>query len=232
MNNFIPTDAPPKVSEQIKARLKAEGRRFFANDTIYDLLKPGELEALKVEAQEAIQALLQALVIDVENDHNTKDTARRVAKMYIDEVMMGRFHEPPAITKFPNDKQLDQLFTVGPIKVRSMCSHHMAPIIGNVWVGVVAGSELIGLSKFNRLAHHVMSRPQIQEEAIVQLADALEKAFKPLGLAITMKAEHFCMCWRGVKDDSSMVNTVVRGIIAHNPHAKQEYFDTIKGQGF
>lgn len=221
-----------KASDRIKARLKAEGVRYHANDTIHEYLKKGELAELRGEVEEAINRLLDALVIDRGNDHNSKETGKRVAKMYVDEVMMGRFHAKPAITSFPNDRQLDQLYTVGPIKVRSMCSHHMAPIIGDVWIGVLPGKTVIGLSKFSRIAHWIMSRPQIQEEAIMMLADEVHKAFEPLGLAVTMRAKHFCMCWRGVKDDSSMTNTVVRGVIAHNPVLKQEYFDTIRGMEY
>lgn len=224
--------APPKASDLIRARLKAEKKQFFANDSIHEFLQEGDKEALKKEVQQAVENLLDALVIDRENDHNTKDTARRVAKMYMEEVMMGRYSPPPELTEFPNAKKLDEIYTVGPIKIRSMCSHHFAPIIGQIWVGVIPGKNVIGLSKFNRLAHWVMSRPQIQEEAVIQLADELEAELEPIGLAIVIKADHFCMKWRGVKDDSSMANSVMRGVFKANPSAKQEFFDIIKGQGY
>src|SRR5699024_207748 len=155
-----------------------------------------------------MQGVLQALVIDVESDHNTAETAKRVAKMFVNEVFQGRYVEAPAVTEFPNVSQLNELMIVGPIKVRSACSHHLCPVMGEVWVGVLpsADSELIGLSKYARLTEWIMTRPQIQEEAVVMLADELESRLHPDGLAIVMKASHYCMhlreigraSWRGM----------------------------------
>jgi len=225
---------PPsdKASDRIRKRLIEAGKSYSANDSIFEFIKEGELEELKAEVQTHVQNMLNALVIDQDKDHNTKDTGRRVAKMYIDEVMMGRYNPPPKMTVFPNEKKMDQLFAVGPVKIRSMCSHHMVPIMGDLWIGIIAGDNVVGLSKYARLAHWIMSRPQIQEEAIQQLADHIMKDLKPIGLAITMRAEHMCMCWRGVKDESVMTNTVVRGVMANNPSAKEEFYDQIKGMKF
>lgn len=220
------------TSDRIRKRIEAAGKPFFANDTIHEFIEEGELEELKKEAAGHIRGLLQALVIDYQNDHNTQETAERVAKMYIDEIMMGRFTAKPKITEFPNIKKLDEMYISGPIRIRSMCSHHFAPIMGEIWVGVIPGKKVIGLSKFNRLAHWIMSRPQIQEEAIIQLADELEKDLEASGIAIVMKAEHFCMRWRGVKDNSVMVNSVMRGVFAQNPNAKAEFLELIKGAGY
>jgi len=221
-----------KVSERIRQRLREAEMPFFANDCIADFIQEGELDELVKEAQVHIENLLDTLVIDRENDHNTKETGKRVAKMYIQEVMMGRFNKAPELTSFPNVKKLNEMMVVGPIKIRSMCAHHMAPIIGNVWIGVIPGSKLIGLSKFNRLAHWINSRPTIQEEATVQLADYLEKELEPVGLAVVLKASHFCMCWRGVKDDSETTTSVMRGVFAMNPSAKSEFLTLIAGHKF
>ena len=221
-----------KVSDKIRTRIIEAEAAYMANDSIAHLLQPGETDELKIEIQSCIENLLDALLINRTKDPNTRDTGARVARMFIDEVMMGRFHKKPALTIFPNTKKLDQIYTIGPVEVRSMCSHHLVPILGQVWVGVIPGQRLIGLSKFNRLAHWIFSRPQIQEEAAIQLADALEEELQPTGVALVVKADHMCMHWRGVKDHSSMTNSIMRGVFLANPSAKQEFLELIKGQGY
>ena len=214
------------VSDQIRQRLVSARKRFHANDSIAEFIKPGELEALQREVQAELQGVLDALVIDTREDHNTRDTARRVAKMFITEVFRGRYDPMPPVTEFPNAAALNELMIVGPITVRSACSHHLCPIIGQVWVGVMPNehSALIGLSKYARLVEWVMARPQIQEEAVIQLADLLQEKMRPDGLAIVLKADHFCMQWRGVKDmDSKMVNSVMRGSFLKNPDLRREF---------
>nr|WP_283773137.1 GTP cyclohydrolase I [Craterilacuibacter sp. RT1T] len=173
-----------------------------------------------------MKGVLESLVIDTESDHNTQDTARRVAKMYLNEVFKGRYVEQPPVTEFPNAEHLNELMIVGPITVRSACSHHFCPIIGRLWIGVMPNehSNLIGLSKYARLAEWTMSRPQIQEEAVIQLANLLQDKMSPDGLAIVMEADHFCMHWRGVKDmDSKMINSVMRGSFLKNPDLRREF---------
>jgi len=170
-------------------------------------------------------------VIDVESDHNTQDTAKRVAKMYLQEVFRGRYQAPPAITEFPNIERLNELLIVGPITVRSACSHHLCPIMGKVWVGVMPNehSNLIGLSKYARLIEWIMSRPQIQEEAVSQVADLLMQKLQPDGLALVMEADHFCMHWRGVKDlDSKMINSVMRGSFLRDADLRREFLSLIR----
>ena len=170
--------------------------------------------------------VLHALVIDTDSDHNTQDTARRVAKMFVREVFGGRYTEQPPVTEFPNVSGLNELMIVGPITVRSACSHHLCPIIGRVWIGVMPNehSELIGLSKYARLTEWLMNRPQIQEEAVAQLADLLVEKMNPDGLAIVMEADHFCMGWRGVKDmDSMMTSSIMRGSFLDNPDLRREF---------
>ncbi|MEO8935745.1 MAG: GTP cyclohydrolase I [Burkholderiaceae bacterium] len=223
--------AAEAVSARIRKRLQAADQPFFANDNIADFIADAdELDALEAEVAQTMEALLQSLVIDTVNDHNTQGTAKRVARMFLDEVFRGRYHPQPVITEFPNAKHLNELMIVGPVDVRSACSHHFVPIIGKLWIGVL-GSEtanLIGLSKFSRVADWVMSRPQIQEEAIVQLADLLEKAMRPDGLAIVLKANHLCTQWRGVKDGSHMTNSVMRGTFLTNAQSRMEFLALIE----
>jgi GTP cyclohydrolase I len=173
-----------------------------------------------------MRTVLEALVIDIESDHNTQDTARRVAKMYVREVFGGRYVPMPAVTEFPNVSLLNELMIVGPVTVRSACSHHFCPIMGRVWVGVMPNeqSALIGLSKYARLIEWIMARPQIQEEAIAQLADLLQEKMQPDGLAIVMEADHFCMQWRGVRDSNSrMTNSIMRGSFLKDANLRREF---------
>jgi GTP cyclohydrolase I len=214
------------VSKKIRARIEASHQRFFANDNISAFIEAGELDLLQEEVADKMKALLDSLVIDTEKDHNTQDTARRVAKMYLNEVFGGRYRPAPPVTEFPNVSHLNELLLVGPMTVRSACSHHFCPIIGKVWIGVMPNehSNLIGLSKYARLTEWVMSRPQIQEEAITQLADLLMDKMRPDGLAVVMEADHFCMHWRGVKDmDSKMTNSVMRGSFLKNSALRLEF---------
>ena len=233
--NGLPVNGQPKnenkISERIRARLVAEDVSFLANDNIAEHIQPGELKELEVEVADRVRELLQSLVIDIDNDHNTQETAERVARMYLNEVFKGRFYEQPDVTSFPNTKDLDEIYTVGPITVRSACSHHLVPILGNCWIGIKPGSRVIGLSKFARVADWVFSRPHIQEEAVMILADEIERLCEPKGLGIIVKAQHYCMKWRGVKEPStSMVNSVVRGVFRHDPSLKQEFFELVRQQ--
>ncbi|WP_246307882.1 GTP cyclohydrolase I [Chitinibacter bivalviorum] len=227
----VPTTTP--VSQRIRYRLHQAQRRFHANDNIADFIEDGEMAELLDEVQEKMVGVLQSLVIDTENDHNTQDTARRVAKMYLNEVFRGRYVAQPPVTEFPNVEHLNELMIVGPITVRSACSHHFCPIIGKLWIGILPNqhSNLIGLSKYARLAEWVMSRPQIQEEAVTQMADLLQSKVNPDGLAIVMEADHFCMHWRGVKDsDSKMINSVMRGIFLKDTHLRLEFLSLINNK--
>ena len=218
--------APLTASQRVRERLRSAGTRFHANDNIADYLEDGELEAIEGEVAAKAQEMLRALVIDVDNDHNTRDTGRRLAKMFVRELFAGRYQHAPAVTEFPNAERLNELMIVGPLRVRSACSHHLCPIMGRVWVGVLpdADSNLIGLSKYARLIDWIMSRPQIQEEAVSQIADLLEQRLKPDGIAVVMEADHFCMHWRGVKDDQSkMINSVMRGRFLVDPSLRKEF---------
>jgi GTP cyclohydrolase I len=219
------------VSARIRARILAARQRFHANDNIAEFLQPGELDELLTEVEGKMKGVLESLVIDTESDHNTQDTARRVAKMYLNEVFRGRYVPVPPVTEFPNAEHLNELMIVGPITVRSACSHHLCPIIGKLWIGVMPNehSNLIGLSKYARLAEWIMGRPQIQEEAIAQMADLLMRKMSPDGLAVVMAADHFCMHWRGVKDDQTkMVNSVMRGSFLKDHTLRREFLSLLK----
>ena len=219
-------EADIPASAAIRARLEASGTRFHANDNIAAFLREGELDRLRDEVAARMEDVLGALVIDTAHDHNTTETARRVAKMFLDEVFAGRYRPAPEVTSFPNVARLNELMIVGPVTVRSACSHHLCPVIGRLWIGVLpnADSALIGLSKYARLAEWILSRPQIQEEAVVMLADELERRIRPDGLAVVMEADHFCMHWRGVRDDrAAMTNSVMRGAFLSNPDLRREF---------
>jgi GTP cyclohydrolase I len=221
-------DAP--VSERIRYRLVSAGCRHHANDNIAAFVEPGELDALQAEVQAKMQEVLKSLVIDTDSDHNTQDTAKRVAKMFVREVFAGRYAQPPAVTEFPNVSRLNELMIVGPITVRSACSHHLCPIMGKVWIGLLPNehSNLIGLSKYARLCDWIMSRPQIQEEAVTMLANELQERVQPDGLALVMEADHFCMHWRGVKDsESKMTNSVMRGAFLKDANLRREFLSLI-----
>ena len=188
------TDEGTPVSVKIRERVQAARKRFNANDNIADFIQPGELEKLLDEVAGKMQGVLNSLVIDTERDHNTADTARRVAKMYVNEVFSGRYVKAPRITEFPNAEHLNELMIVGPVTVRSACSHHFCPVIGKIWIGVLPNerTNVIGLSKYARIAEWIMNRPQIQEEAVIQLADLIQQKTHPDGLAIVMEASHYC----------------------------------------
>ena len=234
MNDPTPPTADDRalpVSARIRARIQAARQRFHANDNIADFLQPGELDELLAEVEGKMKGVLESLVIDTESDHNTQDTARRVAKMYLNEVFRGRYVPVPPVTEFPNAEHLNELMIVGPITVRSACSHHLCPILGKLWIGVMPNehSNLIGLSKYARLAEWIMGRPQIQEEAIAQMADLLMRKMSPDGLAVVMAADHFCMHWRGVKDDQTkMVNSVMRGSFLKDHTLRREFLSLLK----
>jgi len=218
------------ASERIRYRLVGADCRYHANDNIAAHIREGEVDELRAEVEAKMHEVLKALVIDTESDHNTNETARRVAKMFLTEVFRGRYVPMPPVTEFPNVERLNELMIVGPVKVRSACSHHLCPIMGRVWIGILPNehSNLIGLSKYARICDWIMSRPQIQEEAVTMLANELQSRVKPDGLAIVMEADHFCMHWRGVKDDESMMtNSVMRGAFLKDASLRREFLSLL-----
>jgi GTP cyclohydrolase IA len=219
-----------KMSERIKSVMKESylEESYLANDTIYNHIGEGDIDRLIDEVADAFQGVLDALVIDTVNDHNTQDTAKRVAKMFINEIFRGRYYPPPAITAFPNAKQYDQIYMSGPMTINSTCAHHFQAISGKAFVGIFPGKKVIGLSKFNRMVDWVASRPQIQEEMTEQIADMIEQETEANGVAVIIKAEHFCMTARGVKEhESDMLTSVVRGRFREDSVMRAEFFSLL-----
>ena len=223
-----------KISETIKQRLVDAGQRFHSNDNISEFIEEGELEQLQEEVKDAFQEVLKTLVIDTDHDHNTEDTAKRIAKMYVKETFGGRYAPPPKVTSFPN-MGYKSLYTSGPISIRSTCAHHFQNIVGRCWIGIVPNGEVIGLSKFNRIVHHIAERPQIQEEMTTEIANQLQKFAKTPHIAVVVKAEHHCMTHRGVKEhESDMTTAIMLGAFEKDPALKQEFYNicmSMKGHG-
>ena len=215
-------------SDELVKRMTTIKHKHFANDTIFAYLDPGDVKLIECEVAEAFEDVLKALVINTTDDHNTKATAQRVAKMFVHEIFRGRYYPPPEVTSFPNAKQYDQIYMTGPITINSTCAHHFQPITGQAYVGVFPGKRVVGLSKFNRIVDWIASRPQIQEEMTEQIADMVEKETEAQGVAVVIKAEHFCMTARGVKEhESEMMTSVVRGMFRDEPATKAEFFSLL-----
>jgi len=180
-----------------------------------------------VAAQRKIEELFDILRIDHRNDHNTRDTPARVARMLTEEILRGRYTAPPRITEFDNVARYDQLIITGPIELRSTCAHHFMPIYGDVYVGVLPSpdSKIIGLSKYDRIVEHFSARLQIQEELIAQIAQYIFELTKPRGLAVRISAVHMCKTHRGVRSThrSRMVNTCYYGELLLNHELRSEF---------
>lgn len=235
MDDLIDTWSSTKaISEQIAERLKKDGATYRCNDNISKYIKDGELDLLQKELEKKVQGMLETLVIDTANDHNTQETARRVAKMMLKETFGGRYAPMPKVTSFPN-MGYKSMYTSGPISVRSTCAHHFQNIVGNAWVGIIPNGEVIGLSKFNRIVHHIAERPQIQEEMTTQIAEALQEYAKTTNIAVVVKAEHHCMTHRGVKEhESDMTTAIMLGAFKEDPATRDEFYKicmSMKGHG-
>lgn len=223
------------MSAKIRRRLEEAGEPFFSNHNISEHIHgDNEMELLQEEVEAKMEELLRSLVIDTENDHNTNETAKRVAKMFIQETFGGRYVAKPRVTAFPNASDYDQLYITGPISIRSTCAHHFQNIVGKCWIGVFPGENVIGLSKFNRIVDWVASRPQIQEEMTQQIADEIQEITMAKGLAVIVKAEHHCMTHRGVKEhDSDMTTSIMRGVFREDHALRTEFLQLASGmKGF
>jgi GTP cyclohydrolase I len=178
-------------------------------------------------AAEKLEELLDVLHIDYKNDHNTRDTPRRVARMFVEEILHGRYNSPPKITEFENVERYDQLIVTGPIEVRSMCAHHLMPICGQAFIGVLPSPDgkIIGLSKYDRIVDYFSARLQIQEELVAQIGNYIMEITKPRGLAVRISAVHMCKTHRGVRarSNSRMVNSAFYGEMSRNPDMKAEF---------
>ena len=205
------------------------GVKFLANDNISQHVDGLDKSQMKAALEQNFKDMLRILRIDQKTDHNTNGTPERIARMFVDEVFAGRYNPCPKITTFPNEKEIDQIYTSNAITVRSCCSHHFVPIIGKCWIGIVPGKELVGLSKLNRLVNWFARRPQIQEELTAQIADKIEELIQPKGIAVIIKAQHGCVVWRGVNEgtDATMSTSIMRGCF-EKPEARAEFMSLIK----
>ncbi|MCK9532214.1 MAG: GTP cyclohydrolase I [Gammaproteobacteria bacterium] len=228
-NNDCCGSTPLPISKQIRQRIVEAGGEFVSNKNISEYINTGEMDLLQDELTAKFQEVLETLVIDTENDHNTQDTARRVAKMFLRETFGGRYVPAPKITAFPNIGY-ENVYTAGPISIRSTCAHHFQNIVGRCWVGIFPEEKVIGLSKFNRLVHWIAERPQIQEEMTTQIADELEKFAETPNVAVVLKAEHHCMTHRGVREhESDMTTAIMRGKFRDDAALKDEFYKLLAG---
>ena len=220
------------TSDKIKNKLKDAGKRFWAGDNISDYMDDGDKQALVDELAPKFEAVLEGLVIDIENDPNSHDTGRRLAKMYINELMAGRYEPMPNATAFPNDS-MDRYegMLVVRSELTSMCSHHHQIVRGVAYIGIIASEKLIGLSKYTRIAQWCAMRGTLQEELANDIVREIQKATGTENLGVYIQATHGCVENRGVKAHSSLTQTtVLKGSFKEDPGTKKEFMDNIKLQ--
>ena len=220
------------LGNTIRAKMKRENKRFWAGDNISDYLHNGDIEILIDDATEAFESVLDALLIDRENDPNSKGTARRLAKMYFNEIMAGRYEPAPDATAFPNDSadRYEGMLVVRS-ELRSMCSHHHQPVSGVAYIGIIAADKLIGLSKYTRIAQWCARRGTLQEELCNDIAREIQKATGAENLGVYIQATHGCCENRGIMAHSSLTQTtVLKGAFNTDGNTKKEFFDNIKLQ--
>ena len=220
------------VSENIRKRIKAAGGRYWAGDNISEYIHFEEYDQLIEETTTAFEQVLDALVIDRETDPNSKGTAKRLAKMYFNEVMSGRYNPAPDATSFPNDgKDAYTGMLVVRSELKSMCSHHHQPVTGVAYIGIIAAQKLIGLSKYTRIAQWCARRGTLQEELCNDIAREIQKATGSENVAVYIQATHGCCENRGIMAHSSLTQTtVLRGAFNEDAGTKKEFFDNIKLQ--
>jgi GTP cyclohydrolase I len=220
------------LSRVLRNRMHLDGKRFWAGDNISEYIAESAKEHLIDEATEAFEKVLDTLLIDRENDPNSKGTARRLAKMYFNEIMAGRYEPAPDATAFPNDSadRYEGMLVVRS-ELRSVCSHHHQPVSGVAYIGIIAANKLIGLSKYTRIAQWCARRGTLQEELCNDIAREISKATDSENVAVYVQAIHGCCENRGIMAHSSLTQTtVLKGSFKNDPHTKKEFFDNIKLQ--
>ena len=220
------------LADAIRFKMKREGKRFWANDNISDYLHEGDKEILIAEATVAFEQVLQTLLIDTETDPSSRGTARRLAKMYITEVMGGRYDPAPDATAFPNNSEdrYEGMLVVRS-ELRSMCSHHHQPVSGVAYIGIIAAAKLIGLSKYSRIAQWCARRGTLQEELCNDIAREIGRVTGATDLGVYMQMTHGCCENRGIMAHSSLTQTtVLKGSFKTDAGTKKEFFDNIKLQ--
>jgi GTP cyclohydrolase IA len=221
-----------KLSDVIRFQMKRQGKRFWAGDNISEYVDEEQKEVLIEEATEAFEKVLDVLLIDRENDPNSKGTANRLAKMYFNEIMAGRYEPAPDATAFPNDSEdrYEGMLVVRS-ELRSMCSHHHQPVSGVAYIGIIAAQKLIGLSKYTRIAQWCARRGTLQEELCNDIAREIQRATGSENVAVYIQATHGCCENRGIMAHSSLTQTtVLQGFFKTDSGAKKEFFDNIKLQ--
>jgi len=219
-------------SDQIKSRLDEAGIRYWAGDNISEVLQKGDKEELIEELVPKFESVLEGLVIDIDNDPNSQDTARRLAKMYINELMAGRYNPKPNATAFPNhtDEPYDGMLVVRS-ELKSVCSHHHQPVAGVAYIGIIAADTLIGLSKYTRIAQWCARRGTLQEELAMDIAREIMNATGSGNVGVYIQATHGCCENRGIMAHSSLTQTtVLKGAFKDDPATKKEFMDNIKLQ--
>ena len=228
----VPGETGKYLSTALRDRMKTDGRRFWAGDNISDYVSESDKEKLIDEATDAFEKVLDTLLIDRENDPNSQGTARRLAKMYYNEIMAGRYEPAPDATAFPNDSQdrYEGMLVVRS-ELRSMCSHHHQPVAGVAYIGIIAAQKLIGLSKYTRIAQWCARRGTLQEELCNDIAREIMKATDSENVAVYIQATHGCCENRGIMAHSSLTQTtVLKGAFQNDQSTKKEFFDNIKLQ--
>ncbi len=220
------------LAQAIREQMKSQGKRFWAGDNISEFVDEEQKEVLINEATQAFEQVLDTLLIDRETDPNSHGTARRLAKMYFNEIMAGRYDPAPDATAFPNDSQdrYEGMLVVRS-ELRSMCSHHHQPVTGVAYIGIIAAEKLIGLSKYTRIAQWCARRGTLQEELCNDIAREIEKATGAKDLGVYIQAVHGCCENRGIMAHSSLTQTtVLKGAFKEDGNTKKEFFDNIKLQ--
>ena len=220
------------LADAIRFQMKRDKKRFWAGDNISDYVNENDKEILINEATEAFEGVLDALLIDRETDPNSRGTARRLAKMYYNEIMAGRYELPPDATAFPNDsKDRYEGMLVVRSELRSMCSHHHQPVSGVAYIGIIAANKLIGLSKYTRIAQWCARRGTLQEELCNDIAREIMRATDSDNVGVYLEMTHGCVENRGVMAHNSLTQTtVLKGAFLKDPGTKKEFFDNIQLQ--
>jgi len=225
-------DVGRPLSQVIRERMQATSKRYWAGDNMSDYVSESDKEILIDEATRAFETVLDTLLIDRHNDPNSQGTARRLAKMYFNEIMAGRYDPRPAATAFPNDTtdRYEGMLVVRS-ELRSMCSHHHQPVVGVAYIGIIAAQKLIGLSKYTRIAQWCARRGTLQEELANDIAREIERATGAKDLGVYIQATHGCCENRGIMAHSSLTQTtVLKGAFKDDAGTKKEFFDNIKLQ--
>lgn len=220
------------LATALRQKMALDGKRFWAGDNISEYVTPEVKHKLIDEATEAFEMVLDRLLIDRENDPNSKGTARRLAKMYFNEIMAGRYEPAPDATAFPNDSEdrYEGMLVVRS-ELRSMCSHHHQPVNGVAYIGVIAANKLIGLSKYTRIAQWCARRGTLQEELANDIAKEIARATSAVDVGVYVQATHGCCENRGIMAHSSLTQTtVLKGSFKTDASTKKEFFDNIKLQ--